>query len=230
MKKAIVISLGGSLIVPEKMNIEVLEHFKRILRKHYRTHKFVVVCGGGTIARKYISVIQHEKRSHREVSLAGIRATRMNAEFMMQFFGKDDANDKLPMDMEEVLDNLKKNKVVFCGALRYTSKSTSDSTAAKLANKLKTDFINITNIAGLYTSNPLVHKKTAKFIPKISWKSFDSIANKRKYHSGQHFVLDQKAATLIHKHKIRTFIVGPDMRNLDRILSGKCFKGTLIEG
>jgi uridylate kinase len=131
--------------------------------------------------------------------------------------------------MEEVEANLKKNNVVFCGALRYTAKSTSDSTAAKLANKLKTDFINITNIPGLYTANPLTHK-SAKFIPKISWKAFDSIANRRKYRSGQHFVLDQKAATLVHKHKIRTFIIGPDMRNLDKILSGKCFKGTLIEG
>lgn len=228
MKKVIVISLGGSLIVPEKIKVNVLENFKRVLRKHYRTHRFVVVCGGGTIARKYISVIEHEKRSHKEVSLAGIRATRMNAEFMMQFFGKE-ANDKLPMDMNEVKANLGKNDVVFCGALRYTAKSTSDSTAAKLAKKLKTSFINITNIQGLYTANPFTHK-SAKFIPTISWKAFDSRANRRKYHSGQHFVLDQKAATLIHEHKIKTYIIGPDMRNLDKILSGKCFKGTLIEG
>lgn len=229
MKKVIVISLGGSLIVPKKMDFNVLESFKHVLRKHYRTHRFVVVCGGGTIAREYISLIKHEKRSHKEESLAGIRATRMNAEFMMQFFGKDDANDKLPMDMEEVEDNLKKNNVVFCGALRYTAKSTSDSTAARLANKFNTNFINITNIQGLYTSNPITHPKTAKFIPRIGWEEFDKMANKRKYHSGQHFVLDQKAATLIHKHRIRTYIIGPHMSNLDKILSNKSFLGTLIE-
>lgn len=227
-KRVVVISLGGSLIVPEKMKVNVLEHFKKVLRKHYRTHKFVVVCGGGTIARKYISIIEHEKRSHKEVSLAGIRATRMNAEFMMQFFGKE-ANDKLPADMNEVKANLSKNKVVFCGALRYSARTTSDSTAAKLAKKLKTPFINITNIKGLYTANPFTHK-SAKFIPAISWKAFDARANRLKYHSGQHFVLDQKAATLVNKNKIKTYIIGPDMRNLDKILAGKCFKGTLIEG
>lgn len=228
-KKVIVISLGGSLIIPEKMKIFVLEHFKHVLRKHYRTCKFIVVCGGGSIARKYISVLEHEKRSHRDVSIAGIRTTRMNAEFMMEFFGTKDANNTLPKDMQEVKAELKKNNVVFCGALRYTPKSTSDGTAARLANNLHTDFINITNIPGLYTANPLTHK-TAKFIPKISWKAFDIRANRRKYHSGQHFVLDQRAATIVHQHKIKTYIIGPDMRNLDKILAGKRFRGTLIEG
>ena len=228
-KSVVVISLGGSLIIPEKMKVSVLERFKHVLRKHYKSYKFVVVCGGGALARKYISVMKSEKRSHRDVSLAGILTTRTNAEFMMQFFGKKEANDFLPKDMNEVRDDLKKNNVVFCGALRYTAKSTSDSTAAKLALKLKTPFINITNIKGLYTANPLTHK-AAKFIPKISWNAFDARANKRKYKSGQHFVLDQKAATIVHRHKITTYIVGPDMRNLDRILSGRKFTGTLIKG
>ena len=89
MKKVVVISLGGSLIVPEgKMNIALLEKFKHVLRKHYSKYKFVIVCGGGYIARKYISVLRSENRSKDELSHTGILATRMNALFIMQLFEK----------------------------------------------------------------------------------------------------------------------------------------------
>jgi len=228
MKKTIVLSLGGSLIIPDKVDYSFLSKFKKTLQKHFKTHKFVVVCGGGIIARKYIAALRSEGRSEKELSLAGIRATRMNARFLMQFFGKQ-ANSELPLNMEEVKDNLAKNSVIFCGALRYASKSTSDETAAKLSRFLDTDFINLTNVPGLYTSNPLENKK-AKFIPKQSWSQFAKRANKMKFKAGQHFVLDQRAALLIKKDKIKTYIIGQDLKNLENILVNKKFKGTLIAG
>ena len=228
MKKVIVISLGGSLIVPEKINFKFLDGFKKTLRRHYRTYKFVVVCGGGTIARKYISALRKEGKSDKELANAGIRATRMNALFMTQFFGKE-ANDFLPLNMQQVKDNLSKNNVVVCGALRYEKKSTSDSTAAKLAHFFSSDFINMTNVNGLYSDNPLKNPK-AKFIPIISWKDFEKMALKLKYAAGQNFVLDQHAASLIRKNKTLTFIIGPELENLDRILRRKKSFGTKIEG
>ena len=229
MKKVVVISLGGSLIIPDKINFKFLDHFKKVLRKHYKNYKFVVVCGGGVIARKYISALRKEHRSNKELSFAGIRATRMNAMFMMQFFGKKEANDVLPSDMAEVKSNLRKNSVVFCGALRYADNETSDGTAAKLANYLNTDFINLTNIPGLYDKNPLTNK-SARFIPEISWQDFDRMANKKKFKVGQHFVLDQNAATIIRKHRIKTYILGPKLKNLRKLLNSKSFTGTTIFG
>ncbi|MEK6844134.1 MAG: UMP kinase [Nanoarchaeota archaeon] len=227
MKKTIVMSLGGSLIVPEKQDPEFLDKFKHILRKFYKTHRFAIVCGGGTIARRYIETLKVEHKSKYELSQAGIRATRMNAEFMMQLFGKE-ANEKLPLDMETVKNNLNKNNVVICGALRFTERATSDTTAAKLANYLKTPFINITNVKGLYTADPRKNKN-AKFIPKISWKEFEKKALTIKHTPGQHFVLDQEASILINKHKIPTYIMGKDLKNLENVLKNKKFEGTLIE-
>jgi len=200
------------------------------LKKQYNKWKFVIVCGGGSIARKYIEVLKHEnKANEKELSLAGIRVTRLNALILMELFGKREANDILPMTMKSVKNNLHKNKVVICGALRYAEKSTSDGTAAKLAHFLGSEFINMTNVRGLFTANPFTNK-SAKFIPWESWKKFDERANNMKYHSGQHFVLDQKAATMIHKDKIKTYIIGQDVRNIDKILKGKKFTGTLICG
>ena len=69
----IVISLGGSLIVPDKIDYEFLDEFKDTIRKHYKTHKFIVVAGGGSIARKYIEALKKEKKSKNELSQAGIR-------------------------------------------------------------------------------------------------------------------------------------------------------------
>ena len=150
----------------------------------------------------------------------------MNAMFMMQFFGNE-ANKVLPRDMEEVKSILPKHNIIFCGALRWAAHSTSDSTAAKLAHYLKTDFINLTNVQGLYSDNPATHKN-AKFIPEISWASFEKMANKIHFKPGQHFVLDQKAAKLIKKDKIKTYILGDNLINLEKLLQGKKFIGTSI--
>lgn len=228
MKKKIVISLGGSLIVPKEIDYIFLKKFRSLIRKNYSKYKFIVVCGGGSVARKYITALKKEGKNQKEISLAGIRVTRMNARFMMQFFGKE-ANENLPRSMKEVENLLSKNKIVFCGALRYSSKETSDGTAAKLANYLNTDFINITNVSGLYSSNPAKNKK-AKFIPYTSWKDFEKRALDIKFRPGQHFVLDQKAASQIKKNKIKTYIIGKNLKNLDNILNNKKFTGTLIEG
>ncbi len=228
-KRTIVISLGGSIIIPDKINFPFLHQFKKTLRELYPKYKFVIVCGGGSVARKYISALREEGiKSNYLLSQAGIRATRENTMFMIQFFGKE-ANDSLPLDMKHVKANLQKNSLVICGALRYADDSTSDETAAKLAKYLNSAFINMTNVPGLYTADP-TKNKNAKLIPQISWIDFEKKALKLKYKAGQHFVLDQKAATLIKNYKIPTYILGPDLKQLKAVLNNKPFQGTLIEG
>jgi uridylate kinase len=226
--KTMVLSLGGSLIIPNKPNFKFLDQFKKTLQSNFKKYKFVIVTGGGTLARKYITVLKKQHKSKKELSIAGIMATRTNARFIMQLFGNKLANDSLPKSMKQVKFALRKNKVVICGALRYTKDSTSDSTAATLANYLNADFINLTNVPGLYTSNPKKNKN-AKFIPKISHKAFNKLATKSKFKAGQHFVLDQNASRIIKKHKITTYILGENLKNLNNLLKGKKFIGTMIE-
>jgi len=228
-KRVIVISLGGSLITPKKTDHKFLEDFKKILRKNYKKYKFVVICGGGGIARKYISALKKQGKSKREQGLAGMKATRMNAMIMTQLFSKKESNKTLPKSKKEIKNYLDKNNVVFSGALIYAENETSDGTAAKLAHYLKAYFINMSNVSGLYTSNPSTDK-SAKFIPKISWKEFEKMALSLKFSPGQHFVLDQNASTIIKKRKIKTYIIGKSPSNLNNLIKGKKFKGTIIEG
>jgi len=230
MKKVVVLSLGGSMIIPKDINIKYLQKFKKLLNSHVKKYKFVVVCGGGSTAREYIHGLAKEKISKKSFhqGLLGIATTRLNARFMTYFFGED-ANKGIPHDMQEVKNMLKIYDIVFCGALRYAKDETSDGTSAKLANFFKTPFINLTNVDGLYDKNPRKFKK-ANLITKISWKKFNELANKTKFKPGQHFILDQSASKIILKNKIQSYIIGTDLNQLDRVLKGKEFKGTLIKG
>ncbi len=227
-KKVVVISLGGSLIIPDEINYKFLKKFKQVIKKNLNKYKFVVVCGGGSTARDYIKGLKNEKIEKKQYlqSLLGIAATRLNARFMTYLFGRE-ANEGIPHNMKDVKNLLKKNEVVFCGALRYAKHETSDGTAAKLARFFKSDFINLTNVKGLFDKNPKKHKN-AKFIPQISHNEFLKIAKKIKFEPGQHFVLDQKAAEIIKKYNITTYILGPDLKNLQKVLNDHSFVGTKI--
>jgi uridylate kinase len=227
-KKIIVLSLGGSLIIPNEISTDYLKKFKKTILKHTKNYKFVIVCGGGSIARKYISSLEKEGINEELQSFAGISTTRMNARFMSYFFNLDQERG-IPHTMKVLNKYINKKDVVFCGALEYKPNQTSDSTSAQIAKKFKTIFINLTNITGLYDKNPL-ENKNAKFIPKISWEDFDKIANKIKFKPGQHFVLDQNASKIIKENKIYTHILGKDVSQLDKLLSNQKFIGTTIGG
>ncbi len=227
-KRVLVLSLGGSLIIPDEIDIKFIKEFKKIILKNIKNYKFIVVCGGGSIARKYISSLEVLKINEKFQSFSGISATRMNARFMSYFFNINPKKG-IPHKMRILKKHIKKQNIVFCGALEYKQDQTSDSTAANIAKHFKTIFINFTNVQGLYDKNPKKYKN-AKFIPKISWKDFDKMANKSKFKPGQHFVLDQTASKIILKNKITTYIIGKNLKQFDNILHEKKFKGTIIKG
>ena len=251
MKKVVVLSLGGSLIIPDNIDIKFLREFKKTILRNTKKYKFVIVCGGGSVARKYISVLAQEKINEKLQSFSGISATRMNARFM-SYFSNINPEYGIPHTLNTLKKYLGSHDIVFCGALEYKPEQTSDSTSAELAKIFRTIFINLTDIAGLYDKNPKENKtnsskdfrgktprrkrgrvkenKNAKFISKIGWKDFNEMANKNKYKPGQHFVLDQTASKIIRNFRIPTYIIGKDMKNLDYILKGKRFNGTFIDG
>jgi uridylate kinase len=227
-KKVIVMSLGGSLIIPGDVDYKFLLKFKQLILKQSKHYKFIIVCGGGSIARKYIYAIKEIGLNTDFQSFAGISATRMNARFMSYFF-KMDQEMGIPHTLKTVKEYIKQRDVVFCGALEYKPNQTSDSTAVEIARAFNTEFINLTNVQGLHDKNPFEYKN-AKFIPRISWADFDKMANKEKFKPGQHFVLDQTASKMIKQHRITTYILGPKMNQLDNLLDNKPFEGTVIQG
>ena len=223
--RKIVISLGGSVIIPNKVDYKYLNNFKKIINKFCKKNKVVIITGGGSTARDYIISLGKVTNNDKLLSIVGIAATRLNSRLVGGIFG---IHDRVPENLQEVKKLLKKRNLVVCGALGYKENMTSDGNAAEVAELIKADyFVNITNIKGLYNSNPLTNKK-AKFIPEINFNDFDKMLSKIKFRPGQHFVLDQSAAKIIKRSKIKTITIGRDLKNLSNLLNGKKFIGTII--
>ena len=219
-------SLGGSLIVPNEIDLDFLRKFREVINRNKNKFKFVIVTGGGIVARKYINALAKDNKSEYLQSLIGISTTRLNARFMAYFFGKD-PEFGIPHDIKHVASLLEKNNIVFCGALRYAPDQTSDTNAVKLANYFKTEFINITNVKGLFDKNP--KDKSAKFIPRATIQEFHKIVMAIPSKPGMHAPVDHAAMRVIMRHKIKTVIIGKDTKQLDNFLKGKEFVGTIIE-
>lgn len=217
--QTIVISLGGSIIIPNKVNYKFLEEFKKIILNN-KKYKFIIVCGGGKTARNYIEAARKEKLTEKQLSLLGIMATRMNAELVSKILK---IKTKLPLTHKDI----KNGKIIVCGALGTRLGMTSDANAAELARDHKAKcFINMTNVSGLYTKDPNKFKD-AKLIKEITFKDFHKKIIKIKYEAGQHFVLDQKASKIILNNNISTYIIQGN-NNLNNILNNKKFIGTII--
>ena len=115
-RKVVVISLGGSLIIPDKINIKLLEQFEKVIRKNTKKYKFVIVCGGGSVARKYISALKSKGINEKLQNFSGISATRMNARFMSYFFNQDPEKG-IPVKMENVKLRNPKHREHICNEL-----------------------------------------------------------------------------------------------------------------
>ncbi|MBU1117340.1 MAG: UMP kinase [Bacteroidetes bacterium] len=222
--KKVVISLGGSVIVPDEVDYKYLKKFSKLISKFSKKNKVVIITGGGSTAREYIEPLTKAKLGNYIYSLVGIAATKLNARLVSGFFKE---TKKIPENIKEIKNKLKKSNLVISGALGVQPNMTSDGNAAQIAEAIKADiFINITNVQGLYNKNPKI--RGAKLITEISYTDFSKMVNKIKYKAGQHFVLDKPAADIIKKAKIKTVIINKDLKNLKNVLKEKNFVGTLI--
>src|SRR3989344_4917400 len=82
MKVVIVFSLGGSLIVPDKVDHDYLTKFKNFIEKLNKKYKIIIVTGGGKTAREYMKEVKGDKVK----SLIGIMTTKLNARLISGLF------------------------------------------------------------------------------------------------------------------------------------------------
>jgi uridylate kinase len=222
-----IISLGGSLINPGKIDEHFLNEFhKLIFSKTKKGDRFILITGGGRPARDYIKALKSVKRNTTSDDLdwMGIYTTRLNAQLIRLLFGKlahpvviEDPNKKVTF----------KEKVLVAGG--WMPGRSTDDDAIRLAKIYSaTTVINLSNIDYVYTKDPRKFKD-AKKIESISWKDFRKIVGD-KWDPGKNLPFDPTAAKLAEKLKLKVIIAnGKNLSNLKNILEGKKFLGTVIE-
>ncbi len=225
MQKTVVLSLGGSLIVPDKIDINFLKNFKKSIEKYIKQgYRFVIICGGGMIAREIQqTALKIEKLSSEDLDWLGIYATRLNALLMRYIFGND-AQDPIVANPNDKI-TFKKNIIIAAGWLPGWS---TDYDAVLLAKNLGVkEVVNMSNVDYVYDKDPRKHKD-AKVIKKIQWENYSRLISK-KWKAGMSAPFDPIAAKEAQKSKIKVKIIGKDLKNLENLLDGNKFKGTVIE-
>lgn len=225
MGETIIISLGGSLIIPDSLDIEFLKAFKSLILSHVgQGKKFVIITGGGKINKRYNEAAKELAHpSHEDLDWIGIAALKLNAELVRVMFGEH--------AYKEVISNLShgfslEKPIVIGSAYQPGSSSDWDAIlAAKTVGSKKV--INLSNIDYVYDSDPKVNPE-AKRIENISWTDYRAIIP-ADWTPRLNSPLDPIASREAEEAGIEVIIMnGKPIENLERCLNGEKFMGTVI--
>jgi len=231
-KDVIVISLGGSLIVPKEINSSFISDFKKTIENLIEEgYRFVIVTGGGRIARNYIeAAAKVGDIDNEEKDWLGVHATRMNAHFIKTVFKKyaHPRINKNPRTKENLKKEFKDDEKIMIAAGWRPGWST-DYVATILAERFEAKkLINLSNITYLYNQDPNI-SPDAKKIKETNWDNLRKIVG-NKWDPGMNAPFDPIASKLAQKNNLEVVIIGgKNLKNLEKCLDGKAFEGTIIK-
>jgi uridylate kinase len=224
--ETIIISLGGSLIIPDNIDTDFLKDFKAlILSRVEKGDKFIIITGGGKICRRYQEAAKSvSDTSDEELDWIGIASLKLNAELLRVIFGEY-AYSKVVFDLSK---NISFEKPIIVGAAYEPGHSTDFDAvlAAKTIGAKKV--INLSNIDHVYDSDPKINPN-AKKIEKISWADYRKLIPK-EWNPGLNSPFDPIASEIAEKEGIEVIIMnGKPIDNLAKCLNKEEFLGTVIK-
>lgn len=229
-KKRIIISLGGSLLVPEGIDVEFIKAFHRLIVRRIRLgERFILVTGGGKTARRYIEAAGEVSRiTDEDKDWLGIHATRMNAHFIRTVF-RTHAHPRIntnPHDLEDFYQA--KEAVLVAGGWRPGF--STDYDAVLIGKYLDvTRIANLSNIDYVYDSDPK-RNPAAKPLKNLTWKTFRTLVGS-KWDPGMNAPFDPIASKLAQEERMEVAIMnGNRLENLEHFLENRPFVGTVIKG
>lgn len=224
-KSPIIISVGGSLIVQDTVNIQFISNLKLILEEQIQKgERFILVTGGGKTARTYQAAVKHFfPESLVDADWIGIHTTILNAELFKIIF-KGNAYHSLCGD-PRVQHEWTTPILVGAG---YEPGHSTDYDAVCLANTYGVKkIINLSNIDYVYDSDPRTNPH-AKKIEEMKWEEFFNVIPK-EWSPGLNSPFDPTAARLAKDSNIEVAMINGEY--LDRLvdyLEGKPFLGTKL--
>lgn len=223
--KTIVISLGGSILIPE-IGKNRIRQYVPVLKEIAGRHLLFVVVGGGGEARRYIEAARALRIDEGTADEIGILVTRLNATMLVAAMG-DAAYPKVAESHSEARKYAEHGKCVVMGGI--TPGQTTDAVAAVLAERVHADvFVNVTSVDGIYSADP---KKdpAAIFYEYLTPKQLLGIVGKDQMTAGLNTVLDMIAARVVERSGIPLVVLdGTDPENLRSAVMAGRYKGSIV--
>jgi uridylate kinase len=223
--KKVVISLGGSILIPT-LEKHTVKEYVPVLKKIARQHRLFVVVGGGGEARRYIAIMRDLGIDEGTSDEIGILITRLNANMLIAALGED-AYPKVAESHAEAKKFAETGKIVVMGGI--TPGQTTDAVAAVLAERVGASvFINATSVDGIYSADPRKDPKATRF-DSMTPKKLLEIVGGTGLGAGSNNVLDIVAARVVERSGIPLVVLdGRDPKNVaNAILRGK-YRGTVV--
>ncbi|MDD4995925.1 MAG: UMP kinase [Patescibacteria group bacterium] len=225
-QKTIILSLGGSLIVPGGVvAIDFLKKFRALILKFLKqNYRFVIIAGGGGTNRLYNQGARAiTKIKNIDLDWLGIAVTKVNAELLRVIFSSQSYSQVIFDPRTKI--RTRKKIIIASG---WVPGFSSDKDAVLWAKNLKVKkVINLSDIDYVYNKDPKKNQD-AKPIKKITWSEFQKIVG-TKWSPRKSLPFDPIASQLARNLKLEVIVLnGKNIKNFENCLKEKNFKGTLI--
>ena len=215
MKKRIVIKLSGRIFGMD--NAKVLKDYASFLVKISKICQPIIVAGGGNIARHYITHARSSGADESTLDELGIEISRLNAKLLIYAL-KNKAYSHPPTTLQEVRHAVDDGLIVVTGGL-HPGQSTN-GTAALIAEKINAEqFLNATDVDGVYDMDPNKFKNAKKF-KRIELKNLKNMLVHEDSVAGGYDLMDIVALKIIERSKIKTRIIKADLKTLENAIKG----------
>ena len=229
-----VLSVGGSMIAPDKPDTEFLAAFVKMAKKWLAAdngRRLILVAGGGAPARVYQNAYKDVCASlaatpdNEAADWIGVMATRINAQLLKASFGGLCQNDVVTNPTAQI--DFKGQVLVASG---WKPGFSSDNDAVLLAEKFGADtVVNLSNIEKVYTDDPRKNPD-AKPLDEISWADFRKMVGD-EWVPGKNVPFDPVASKKAQEIGLTVICsAGKNIENTRKILDGASYVGTTIAG
>lgn len=221
--KKVVIKLSGRVFADD--GGEALRKTAAAISKLGRVCQPIAVAGGGPVARRYISQARAAGADESSLDEMGIQVSRLNARLLVHALGSK-AWPHVPVTLEEAQAAAGSGLAVAAGGL-YPGQSTN-GTAALIAERVgAAQFVNATDVEGVYDRDPNKHKD-AKLLKRVKLEQLRSMMTRQESVAGGHDLMDLVALKIIERSRIKTRILRADANSLEKAVLRTGAPGTEI--
>ena len=221
-----IVALGGSVVAPDRVDLAFLKRFTKMTHSLVRSgQRFILVIGGGGIAREYQKAAKSlgTKAPDVELDTIGMRATRLNAELVRIAFWPNVHPDII--NTPEKLLHISAPVAIAAGWMPGYS---TDTVAVRVAEELGERHITIAGAPAYVYDKDVKKHKDAKPMKELTWEEYLEIVP-NEWKPGMPAPVDPVAAKRAARMGIAAAVIkAKRIANMKKLFLGERFTGTLI--